>query len=57
MQIVVFMHWKMYHSKMYIAENIYPLVILLLLQKFERLKENYVFIMLSFCWISFFHFD
>ena len=34
---------------MYIAENIYPLVILLLLQKFERLKENYVFIMLSFC--------
>ena len=34
---------------MYIAENIYPLVILLLLQKFERLKENYVFIMFSFC--------
>ena len=43
------MHWKIYYSKVHLTENVYPLVILKI-QKFGRLKGNFILFMLKFYW-------
>ena len=37
------MHWKIYHSKVHLTENVYPLVILKI-QKFGKFKRKFYFI-------------